>query len=431
MAKPTHDLYADLDSLKLTKNTPRPAGRGVNLKRIAAFASLASGSLGLSFLGWPYVESWLYRTPVALTEVSVVSPDQDSVRLTASGYLVAAERALVLPSVLGRVQRRLVEQGQKVEAGDVLLTLSSDGATAALRSAKSSASASLARVAVSQAELNSAIQRVAEKRRLAERARALASLGAGTAASAETLEDALRAERDAELVARNVVKAHAAEARAFAAQAAERDVELEAMSLVAPISGTVLSEPPAVGELIGPLSGVGSGPAGGLELANLDTLVVDVQVPEEKVQAVDVGSPAEVVLDAFPRERLRGTAVSMTPRVDRAKASLTVRVSLQGPLRHGYPGMAAQVSFLSSAPISDDLSAAAMTLVPADAITRRDDGSVAVFVLQGDRVRAQTVVLGPRHGGGFELTSGPAPATRIVKNPPPNLQDGQRVIATQ
>jgi hypothetical protein len=42
-------------------------------------------------------------------------------------------------------------------------------------------------------------------------------------------------------------------------------------------------------------------------------------------------------------------------------------------------------------------------------------------------VRATPVDLGPPFGSGFELTRGPAPGTKLVKNPPAGLADGQRI----
>jgi HlyD family secretion protein len=50
-----------------------------------------------------------------------------------------------------------------------------------------------------------------------------------------------------------------------------------------------------------------------------------------------------------------------------------------------------------------------------------------VFVLDGDSVRMKTVTLGPAFGDGFELVSGPAPGTKVIKAPPPTLADGQKV----
>jgi len=50
-----------------------------------------------------------------------------------------------------------------------------------------------------------------------------------------------------------------------------------------------------------------------------------------------------------------------------------------------------------------------------------------VFVVEGGVVHMRTVELGAPFGDGFELLKGPAPGTRLVKDPPPTLGDGQKV----
>jgi hypothetical protein len=50
-----------------------------------------------------------------------------------------------------------------------------------------------------------------------------------------------------------------------------------------------------------------------------------------------------------------------------------------------------------------------------------------VFVLEGGRAKLVRVVLGEALGTGFVLVDGPAPGTRLVKEPPKELEDGQTV----
>jgi hypothetical protein len=42
-------------------------------------------------------------------------------------------------------------------------------------------------------------------------------------------------------------------------------------------------------------------------------------------------------------------------------------------------------------------------------------------------VKMAPVKLGPAFGTGFELVEGPAPGTRVVANPTPELSEGQRI----
>jgi hypothetical protein len=48
-------------------------------------------------------------------------------------------------------------------------------------------------------------------------------------------------------------------------------------------------------------------------------------------------------------------------------------------------------------------------------------------VLDGEQVHLVPVTLGAPFGTGFELAKGPREGTRLIKDPPPSLEDGRRV----
>jgi hypothetical protein len=64
--------------------------------------------------------------------------------------------------------------------------------------------------------------------------------------------------------------------------------------------------------------------------------------------------------------------------------------------------------------------------VPANAVTERQ-GAKVVFSLEDQTVRMRNVSLGPPVGAGFELLEGPPAGTRVIREPPANLADGQVV----
>ena len=130
--------------------------------------------------------------------------------------------------------------------------------------------------------------------------------------------------------------------------------------MTAPISGTVLSKPPEVGEVVGPLSSASTGTSGGtaglLELADLSraSLVVETDVPEGKLGRVKIGGPTGSCSTPTPESACAVASLEILPRVSRAKTTVPVRVefvddeSLAGVL----PDMAARIHFLSK-PLSD------------------------------------------------------------------------------
>jgi multidrug efflux pump subunit AcrA (membrane-fusion protein) len=141
---------------------------------------------------------------------------------------------------------------------------------------------------------------------------------------------------------------------------------------------------------------------------------------------VKTGAPCEVVLDAWPDKRLRGTVAEVTPRLNRAKATGTVKVKFVDAAERLLPEMAARVSFLTKALEVAEMKEPPKRLVPVSALVDRA-GAKHVFVVDNGKVRLVNVTLGPPLGGGFELRDGPPPGTRVVKDPPPSLVDGQSV----
>jgi multidrug efflux pump subunit AcrA (membrane-fusion protein) len=154
--------------------------------------------------------------------------------------------------------------------------------------------------------------------------------------------------------------------------------------------------------------------------------MVETDVPEQRLQMVKLGTPTEIVLDAFPSRRYRGVASEITPQVNRSKATVIVRVGFVDEKEGVLPDMAARVSFLSAPLDAKALKEPPKIIVPSSALAERAGGKV-VFSVEDNVVRMLPVKLGPAFGRGFELVDGPRPGTRLVASPPETLADGQRV----
>ncbi len=405
-------LSSDLASLKIDRSTPSSSsGSGGKLLRALLWIGVLGG---VSFAGYRYAlpaaKVRLLRTEVRLTEVTTFSQSQAAVELTSSGYVEAQLVSRVAPKIPGRVAAVHVRQGDRVEQGALLLELEQADREAAINAARMRMLAAQARVATAHATLSETAQQ-------ARRQRTLAAQGVAPAATAEDLEA-----RQGSLT--ESLRASEAEVKASQAEVKTLEVDMRSMRVFAPIAGTVLNEPPEVGELVG--TDIGGGRDKVIELADFSTLMVETDVPEARLHMVKIGSPCEITLEAFPGRRYRGEAVEISPRVSRAKATVEVKVKFVDAATEVLPDMSARVSFLTR-----ELDQAAMqekpkVLVPASALFDRA-GAKMVYVLDGERVRMQPVSLGPALPGGFELLQGPAPGTRLVAEPSTELVDGQEV----
>ncbi|MET0391394.1 MAG: efflux RND transporter periplasmic adaptor subunit [Polyangiales bacterium] len=406
----SNSLSSDLASLKIDREpTPRPRRPIGTIVTVLVVLGLGVAAY---IIGTPYLEAKLYKTEVALSEIALVSPAQAQVELSSSGYVVPQVRSRIGARIPGRVVKLMVKEGQRVEAGQVLIELERANQVTAIQAAKMKAAASRARVVTAQAALE-------EVRRQAVREKALVASGASPQARVEDLD--LRVTSLAEQV-----KAADAEVKASEAEIESVKVNLEHMTITAPIAGTVLNKPPELGEVLGNDFGIGTTTTGTIEIANFDTLQVETDVPEGRLHMVRIGSPCEIVLDAYPSRRYRGEAVEIMPKVNRSKATVGVKVKFTDSHDGVLPDMAARVSFLKSKLGDDELKEKPKAIVPAAAVTERS-GSKVVFTVRNETVQMQPVTLGPPFADGFELLQGPEPGTKVVKSPPETMADGQKI----
>jgi RND family efflux transporter MFP subunit len=260
---------------------------------------------------------------------------------------------------------------------------------------------------------------VSEIEQQAKRALTLAQEGIGPKGTADDLQA-----RAASL--KEQVKASEAEARAAEALVAALRVNLGNYTVTAPIAGTIVNKPPEVGEFVGPQPAGVAIDMGGVQIADFTTLMVETDVPEQRLSQIKMGGPCEIVLDAFGSKRYRGKAVEVTPKVNRSKATVTVKVAFVDENEGVLPDMSARVSFLTGELDKEAMKAPPKTIVPSTAVVDMN-GSKVVYRLESGVVRITPVTLGPAFGNGFEVQGGVTSGTRLVNNPPPGLADGQKI----
>jgi RND family efflux transporter MFP subunit len=265
-----------------------------------------------------------------------------------------------------------------------------------------------------------------ETRIRAERERKLVSSGVVASAAAEDLESRVASLQQNVKAAQAQAAAAAAEAGALNAQVEALKTGLKNLILTAPINGTVINKPPQIGEFVGPQPAGVSVDMGGIRIADFSTLVVETDIPEGRLALVKVGAPTEIVLDAYPSQRFRGRVKEITPQVDRAKATVVIKVEFVDRTEGVLPDMSARVSFLSKELDEAALKAAPKIVIPGSAVTERG-GSKVAFVFDDGQARLVPIQVGARFGNGFELVSGPRPGTQVIADPPATLADGQKV----
>jgi RND family efflux transporter MFP subunit len=401
-------LSQDLASLKIDRGA-QPRG---GLSRVVIIIVLLAAIAGIGLLVvYPKLKSALLTPEVKVGEITLVSPAQSQVQLTATGYVVALVYAKVAAKVPGRIAEIFVEEGQTIEKGAKVARLEDVDFKSALATSRAHAAAARAKVAVARAGL-------AELRVQIDRETPLVEKGVSARA---TLDD-LRTRGDSAVA---TVRAAEAEAAAADAETKALEIQLGSYEIITPISGTVVDKLVEVGEGVSP----GFGTPGVIEVVDMSSLVVEVDVPEGRLSQVAVDGPCEIVLDAFSSKRFRGAVKEIGRRINRSKATVPVKIRFVDPptgKEQILPEMAARVSFLTTSLDAKSLDAPPKLVVPSNAVVQRE-GKDVVFIVDDGDLRMTAVKVGAAFADGRELETQLPPATKVVLDPARDLTDGQKV----
>jgi HlyD family secretion protein len=432
------DLKQDLASLRLPETGTLASTRRRRWPWAVAIVALLAA-----------VAFW--RSASAAVEVSTVTPvvhtgtnlTAGSPVLTASGYVVARRRAVVSAKIQGRLAELHVEEGSRVEEGQMFARLESADFQAAVARARAQLQQSEAQIASARALIAGA--EATMQRANADRAEAARQLQVAERLANEQIlpADQLEAARSRVAVADATVeqaraeqqraradlgRANAERARA-AADLSYNEAVLQHTVIRAPFAGTVVRKMAEVGESVAPIPpGVNISTASGaiVALADLDTLEVEVDVAEANVARLKPSQPAEVVVEAFPERKYQGVLRQIIPTADRTRATVMVKVTILDKDANLKPEMSAKVTFVEAAQAPSVASTERIVVIPASAVVTRE-GASQVFTVEDGVVAVRPVTVGSKRQDGVVIRDGLQGDEALVAQPPASLKAGDRV----
>ncbi|WP_417345477.1 efflux RND transporter periplasmic adaptor subunit [Ferrimonas sp.] len=304
---------------------------------------------------------------VVVTQVAAESMRRE---VEALGTVKARESVVMSVKVTEKVEAVHFDDGQRVEAGTLLLTLSDGEQQAKLRAAR-------ANLQEQQREFNRIKDLVQAK----------------TIASSEL--DRLATSVD-------VAKATLAQYQA----------ELDARYLRAPFSGVLGFREVSPGTLVTP----------GTEVTTLDDIQVvklDFPVPERFLSQLNPGRSVEATAAAFPERVFTGTVVSIDSRVDPVTRAVVVRANIENPDLALRPGMLMTLKLITEQ--RDTL------VVPEESIIPLQQRHYLFVVTPDNRIEQREVEVGLRIRGRAEILSGVNAGEIVVTRGIMKVRPGQEV----
>jgi HlyD family secretion protein len=361
---------------------------------------------------------WFTRPKPVLVRTVLVQPPSagaDRILLNASGYVSARRGATVSSKVTGKVVEVLVEEGMKVEAGQVLARIDSSNVEKGLK--------------LAEAQLESARKNLDETRANLDQAerefRRVSQLATEKIASQSDLD---RADAEAKSLAARLERQKADIAVAMSEVAVWRQ-QLDDTIIRAPFAGVVTSKDSQPGEMISPMSAGGSFTRTGIcTIVDMSSLEIEVDVSENYINRVQSGQPVEATLDSYPEWRIPAKVIAIIPTADRQKATVKVRVGFEKLDPRILPDMGVKVAFQAagSASETEQASAKASITIPKSAV-RENDGRDVVWIVRDGRAERRAITVGVTQGDQVEVAAGLSGGEKVVVEGGSNLTEGAPV----
>jgi len=333
---------------------------------------------------------------VTLRTVTVTNATRlaSSVQLALPGDVRAFEETKIYARADGYLLKWNSDIGAKVEAGQVLAEIDTPELDQELNQS---------RAALAQAQANLVLARSS-----AERWQRLLKDRAVSQQEVDEKTSALAA-READVKAAEAAVARLEKLSSF------KEVR-------APFAGTITRRHVDTGALIR----AGGNASALFDLAQTDTLRIQVNVPQAYLRDIAIGSTVAIAVAEYPGRAFPGKVLRTSGAFD--ATTRTMLTEIEVPNRNGelFPGIHVDVQ-LTLAQANPPI------VVPARAVIIRGEGLQVAEVDDANAIRLQKVQAGRDLGRTVEIVSGLSDGARIVTNPTDTLVEGMlvRIAGTQ
>jgi membrane fusion protein (multidrug efflux system) len=315
---------------------------------------------------------------------AVIEPEAVTPISTATAEILANRQSNIGAETAGRIVDVLVETGDRVAEGDVLLRLDVGRPASATQAANAAVAQTEARLSQAERELG--------------RTKKLVRTGGLPEQRLDDAEDAVR-------LASAVRDAARAEARLAKRGLTDAVVR-------APFGGTIVERTVELGEYVAPGSPL-------VTLADTSLLKARVLLDPREAIDVTVGAEATISVHARQDEVFGGEVTRVGEVIDPRTRRLPVEITLDDHGGRLRPGLVARFSVVTGEPVM-------VMRVPLDGIFERF-GSQHVYVIGDGIAHRRAIVLGPVRAGFAEVTEGIEPGEMVVIKGVTRVVDGSKV----
>ncbi|MDD4569321.1 MAG: efflux RND transporter periplasmic adaptor subunit [Tepidanaerobacteraceae bacterium] len=352
------------------------------------------------------------------------------------GKVMAVDEVSLSPKLGGKVEQILIKEGEKVKVGQVLIKLEQKDVVSQVNQAQAGYDAALSHLSSLEkgqlpqqiAQLESAVNQAEANYNNAkenyDRMKELLDEGAISTQQFEGVElqyNIAKEQYESAKTQLSLTQEKTAPESISAAQAQVKQAEamlsaaktaLDNCFITSPIDGTVGAITATIGQLASPGYPVAT-------VGNLNSVEIQINVTEDRVNGLKTGQEAEVTVDAVSDSIFKGKIVSVSPFKDPMTQVYPVKILL--PNEEGFlkSGMFARVKLMVA------LYSEVVT-VPEDAVVSYD-GTKIVYTMEDGLAKANAVETGPASMGRIAITTGLPSGKEIIIEGQELITDGMKV----
>jgi len=324
--------------------------------------------------------------------------------LTLPADLVAYQQTFVNARASGYVRQWLVDIGDRVKDGQLLLVLETPELNKQLAQSRATLRQTVA--ALAQAKANRDFAYVTARREQQLFTKLLISAQENDQAQTQA------AVWDAN------VNAAGATVNAQRANVQQLEALVAFGKVYAPYNGTITRRVVDVGTLVN--AGAGTTATALFEIARTDIMRAFLDVPQAFAPSIRVGEEAKVAVRNFRGRTFSGRVVRTAGALDPASRTLRTQIDLPNPTGELLPGMYVDISL-------DVAISHKAVRVPSSAVIADSRGVHVAVVDESGKVHLVAVTPGPDDGNTIELVAGLSGGEQVISTPPSAVTDGMQV----
>jgi RND family efflux transporter MFP subunit len=339
----------------------------------------------------------VHASTVLVPEVIVIHPQfaPAQTSLSLPGNLEPMYSASVFARTNGYIEKRFVDIGSHVRAGQTLAIISTPEVDQQLNQARAevlqaAASVQQAKASLLQAEANLDLARITRARYTH-----LSGTRAVTPQSVDEVEQAFNA-RTADVAAANANIAMAQANLQSQKANVQRLIQLQGFErVVAPFEAVITARNVEQGDLVN--DGSGNGSRSLFSIAQSNVLRVQVEVPQSSALAIKDGLTAVLTVREMPGREFTATVTRSADSVDLAARTMLTEVQVDNRDGSLVPGMYGEVKFVIT-------HSQPSLIIPTTALVIDKNGTHVVAVTPNDHVHFIPVHVGQDMGSQIEIS---------------------------